>query len=60
MCNPAAVMQAGYVSDGNSMLTLTSGCSGGSCGLPGAPPMGGGMGGGMMDWGGGAYASSAA
>jgi len=41
MGNPASIMQAGYVSDGNSMLQLTSG--GGAGGLPGAPPMGGGI-----------------
>jgi hypothetical protein len=56
MGNPASVMQAGYVTNGDSALQLTSGCSGGGCGLPGAPPMGmmGGMGGVNMDP--GAYA----
>ncbi len=44
MTNPASIMQAGYMSDGQGILQMSGGCSGGACSLPGAPPMMGGMG----------------
>jgi hypothetical protein len=47
MGNPASIMQANYVSNGDSALQLTGGFQGGPGGLPGAPPMMGGMGGGI-------------